>query len=102
MKGFAGKYILKQLMKRYLPRQIVFRRKKGFGIPLAFWINTCLRDYVLDMLSQERIKKLGFLNYRHVQKILDEHFEKKVDNRKKIWTLFMLSVWHQEYMENKL
>ncbi len=59
LKGFCSKYLFKELMKDKLPREIVYRKKKGFGIPVARWIRGDLREFTLDMLSEEKIKREG-------------------------------------------
>lgn len=95
---FRTKYLLKETMKDYLPKRIIKRRKKGFGMPIAFWIKNQLKEYILDMLNEDRVKKEGLFDYKYIKKILNEHLENKTDNRKKIWTLFMFELWHNHYM----
>lgn len=87
------KYILKKYAKQFLPKEIVYKRKKGFGIPLAHWIRNGLKDFVLDILSEDKIKKEGFFHYAYIKRILEEHFANKADNHKQIWTLIMFEMW---------
>jgi len=87
------KYILKEYAKPFLPKEIIHRKKKGFGVPLAFWMSGKLKELVLDILSEGRIKKESIFQYPYIKRILQEHFAKKVDNRKKIWTLLMFELW---------
>lgn len=95
---FRTKYLLKETMKDYLPKGIIKRRKKGFGMPIAFWIKNQLKEYILDMLNEDRVKREGLFDYKYIKKILNEHLENKVDNRKKIWALFMFELWHNNYI----
>ncbi|MBU1255485.1 asparagine synthase C-terminal domain-containing protein, partial [Patescibacteria group bacterium] len=97
LKGWKTKYVLKELMKDKLPRNIINRPKKGFGIPVAKWINKELKDFTLDLLNESDIKKQGIFNYSEIKKILDEHLNKKADHRKKLWTLLMFQQWYQEW-----
>ncbi|RLB07884.1 MAG: asparagine synthase (glutamine-hydrolyzing) [Deltaproteobacteria bacterium] len=99
MKGLTTKYILKKTMKDRLPREIVFRKKKGFGIPVAKWINGELKDLFLDVFSEERIRKQGIFNPAAVRALLEEHLAKRVDNRKKLWNLFIFQLWWDNYGE---
>lgn len=99
LRGFTTKYLLKQLMKNKLPRNIVYRRKKGFGVPIAQWINKELKDLTFDLLNKENIQKQGIFNYLTIKKILDEHLSKKVDHRKKIWTLLMFQQWYRKWIQ---
>ncbi len=99
LKGWTTKYLLKKIMADKLPKEIVNRRKKGFGIPVAKWIRGELKDFVLDILSEDQIKKGGLFNYRYVNFLLQEHFSGKTDNRKKIWTLLMFQLWQQKWLK---
>jgi len=89
--------LLKQLMKDKLPKNIVNRPKKGFGLPIAKWIGNELKDFTLDLLNEKDIKKQGIFDYLEVKKILNEHMNRKVDHRKKIWTLLMFQGWHRRW-----
>lgn len=93
LKNFTTKYILKKYAKRNLPKEIIHRHKKGFGIPLAFWFRGGLKDFVFDVLSKEKIKKEGFFQYNYIERLLEEHLANKVDNHKQIWTLLMFELW---------
>ena len=57
--GFTGKYLLKKAVKHLLPKEILQRKKKGFGVPLAKWFNGPLQEMLLSYLNEERIKKGG-------------------------------------------
>ena len=100
LKSFNSKFILKKalLTKKMLPPEIIGRWKKGFGIPVAKWIHNELKTTILDVLSEESIKKGGIFNYSYIKQLLREHFELKKDNRKLIWTLFMFELWKKEYL----
>lgn len=93
LNNLVTKYILKKYAKQFLPKEIVYRRKKGFGIPLAFWIRNELKDFVLDIFCEDKIKKEGFFQYGYIKKLLTEHFANRSDNHKQIWTLLMFELW---------
>lgn len=88
MKGLKMKYILKKALRRYLPREILFRRKKGFGIPVAEWLKRDLKEDLTSTLT-----KNPCLKRKYVEKIMDEHLRGKVDHRKKLWALYIFSKW---------
>jgi asparagine synthase (glutamine-hydrolysing) len=98
MKGLTRKYILKKLMEGKLPRDIVYRKKKGFGIPIAEWIRGGLKPVVLDFLGPGSIGQIGLFDLRFVDKLLSEHFSGKKDNRKQIWTLLIFAMWWRKWM----
>ncbi len=92
-KRFTTKYILKKLMEDKLPRDIVFRRKKGFGMPVARWLKGELRNFCSEILSEDAIKRAGLFNFDYIDRLKNEHFSGKKDNRKKLWTLLVLQTW---------
>ena len=98
LRGFTTKYILKELMKDKLPADILNRPKKGFGIPIAKWINNELKSWVDDLLSEDKIKNQGIFNFQYINQILMEHRAQKSDHRKKIWTLLMFQQWYENWM----
>ncbi|MFZ2522316.1 MAG: asparagine synthase (glutamine-hydrolyzing) [Minisyncoccia bacterium] len=97
--GFKTKFILKMLMSTKLPRSIVWRKKKGFGIPLTKWLKGDLKEFCLSLLSKENILKQGIFDYEFIEKTLNEHFSNKQDNRKKIWNLMVFQMWYRRYMK---
>lgn len=95
---FTTKYIFKKLMEDKLPKHIVYRKKKGFGMPLARWLKNELKDFCEEILSENKIKSQNLFNYRYIERLKNEHFSGKRDHRKKIWTLMVFSLWHNKYM----
>ncbi|GMT48500.1 MAG: asparagine synthetase B [bacterium] len=97
LKGFTMKYILKKVLEKRLPKHIIKRPKKGFGMPVAKWFRDDLRAFVLDIFSEDKIKREGFFNYQYIKTLLDEHLAGKRDHRKKLWTLFVFELWLSEW-----
>ncbi len=91
--GWDGKYILKQAMRDRLPREVIERPKKGFGMPVARWVKGELRVLVREMFTEERLRRRGLFNPTFVQRLLDEHERGVADHRKLIWTLLMFEMW---------
>jgi asparagine synthase (glutamine-hydrolysing) len=98
LKGLKTKYILKRAMAGKLPPDILARGKKGFGIPVAKWFRSELRETLLDMLSEQRIRQQGLFDHREIARLLDEHLRGSKDHRKQLWTLFMFQLWFDKYM----
>jgi asparagine synthase (glutamine-hydrolysing) len=95
----TSKYLLKKSMQRVLPASIIKRPKKGFNMPVAHWLASELRELVLDMLSEKRIRQQGLFNYAYVKHLLDQHFAYQQDNRKVLWTLLMFQLWYDRYID---
>ena len=98
LNGLTTKYLLKQAAIGLLPRDIIIRKKKGFGIPVSKWLSGELKDVMTRYLSPERLKKQGFFNYVYVKDLMEEHLAKKKDNRKLLWTLLMFQIWHENHL----
>jgi len=97
LKGLTSKYILKKAMKPFLPHEVIQRKKKGFGVPIAKWVKGPLKDLFKDLLSPDRLKKEGFLNPEYVTSLLQDHLLNKKDNRKQLWTLLVWELWMNRY-----
>lgn len=99
IRRLSKKYILRKAVRELLPQEILKREKRGFSIPLTFWLrNELLRDFVHKQLAPERIAKMGYFDPRKVTTILDEHFSARANNENKIWALLIFAVWHDYYM----
>jgi asparagine synthase (glutamine-hydrolysing) len=92
------KYILKQIVHKYIPRQMMERPKMGFGIPIEAWLGNELKDLVQEYLSEKSLEKHGLFNIREVQKILAAFFNGRKEKHLKIWYLLMFQMWYQKWM----
>lgn len=93
-----GKFILKKLMGNKLPSQVIWRPKKGFGIPLSQWLRHELKPLCEDLLSMDRISAQGIFNPEKVQALKTAHFSGKANTRKELWNLMVFQWWYQSYM----
>jgi len=97
LRGLKTKYILKNAMSNLLPQTVIRRRKKGFGIPVAKWFSSELKEMLMDTFSESRLRNDGIFNRRYIQKLLSEHFSRRADHRKKLWTLFVFQNWMERW-----
>jgi asparagine synthase (glutamine-hydrolysing) len=97
LRGFNRKYLLKTSLKEKLPKRIINRKKKGFGIPLSKWLKKELKQLLQDVFSESRLKKDGMFRVDAVHTLLNEHFSGRKDNRKQLWTLLMFEMWKENY-----
>jgi asparagine synthase (glutamine-hydrolysing) len=95
--GMKTKYVLKKAMENHLPASIIHRRKAGFMIPLASWLSGELRGMVEELCSEERLRADGLFDPVFVRRMLDDHYAKRHDHRKMIWTLLAFQLWKQNY-----
>jgi asparagine synthase (glutamine-hydrolysing) len=73
LRGLARKYLLKKVARRWLPSQVVDRKKQGFPMPFSVWFRGRVRPFVRDLLSPGTIQRRGYFNAGYVQKLLDQH-----------------------------
>jgi asparagine synthase (glutamine-hydrolysing) len=95
LRNLSRKYILKKAFKNKLPHNILYRKKKGFGIPLTKWIKEDLKTEIAHYLSPDFLNKQGLFNSNYLQMIFNAHLSGKADNRKQIWSLFMFQKWYE-------
>lgn len=100
-KGLTRKYILKKLMEGRLPKDIIYRKKKGFGMPVGRWLKDELRPLVEENLKKESLEEIGLFNPEYVAQLLKEHFEGRSDNRKQLWTLLIFVLWWKKWVTKK-
>ncbi|MFH1282769.1 MAG: asparagine synthase (glutamine-hydrolyzing) [bacterium] len=91
------KYILKKLMKNKLPKRIFRVPKRGFTVPLAQWLTTRLKNTCLDLLSASNVNSTKLFNHKYIEKLISDHFSRKKDNNRKIWTLMSFMQWYKNY-----
>ena len=99
LKGFKGKHLLKETMRGKLPEDIIDRPKKGFGIPVSLWLKNELKDLCHDLLSKEAIESQGLFNYNYVEKLKQNHFKGRQNNRKELWNLMVFQLWRRNFLK---
>ncbi|HEU4760468.1 MAG TPA: asparagine synthase (glutamine-hydrolyzing) [Dehalococcoidia bacterium] len=98
LRRFTRKYLLRELMRDRLPPGIADRPKKGFGIPLAKWFRSELRELLLEMLDPRRLERDGIFNAQYVRHLVEDHLEGRRDNRKELWTLTVFQLWRERWL----
>lgn len=100
LRGFTTKYLLKRLMHNKLPSHIVYRKKKGFGVPMTAWLRNELRPLCQELLSKDRITRQGLFNHDYVSRLMDDHQNRRRDHRKELWTLMVFQMWYDRWYHN--
>jgi asparagine synthase (glutamine-hydrolysing) len=99
MKRFQTKSLLKKVAARLVPREVVYRRKMGFGVPVGQWFRGEMKDFVRDVLLSERSLSRGIIRPEMIAKYVDEHTTGRFDHAFQIWTLLMLELWFQRFID---
>jgi asparagine synthase (glutamine-hydrolysing) len=99
IKDGRRKHILKEVAATLLSRDIVDRRKQGFGVPLGVWFRGNLRDMFADTLLSPRTLQRGYFEPTFVRRIVDEHLAGKRDHTLRLWQLAVFERWHRAYVD---
>jgi asparagine synthase (glutamine-hydrolysing) len=91
------KYILKQIVHNYIPKEIMERPKMGFGIPVESWLGNELKELVKEYLSEENLSH-GLFNRKEVSSLLTDFFYGRPEKYLKLWDLLMFQMWYKQWM----
>lgn len=91
-----GKWILRQVLDRHVPRALIERPKTGFSSPLGAWLRGPLRDWAEDLLSPEAIARDGLLSPAPIRAVWEEHLAGRIDRSAQIWIILMFMAWRQK------
>jgi asparagine synthase (glutamine-hydrolysing) len=90
-----GKWLLRQVLDRHVPRQLMERPKMGFGVPIDPWLRGPLRDWAEDLLSEHKLRAQGHLNVRQVRQAWQRHLSGQSNHRDGLWVVLMWQAWLQ-------
>jgi asparagine synthase (glutamine-hydrolysing) len=99
LKGRTTKYLLKEVMQKYLPSRVFTRPKHGFTMPVGEWLKGPLRGMVEECLFSPRARQRGLFHPKAVQNLWSSHLSGKRDASHNLWMLLMLELWQREYLE---
>ena len=91
---------MKKAVEPLLPKSILQRSKKGFGIPIAEWLKGRLNPLMHDLLAPDRLKDQGLFDEKFVQKLIKEHEKNIASHHKQLWTLLVFQLWYDNFNQN--
>jgi asparagine synthase (glutamine-hydrolysing) len=105
MRGFEKRFIFKEAMKEILPHNVLYKKKHGFGVPVALWFlqDPRLESLVSDVLTDSRTRQRGYFRPAFLDHLLklhrgkDAHFYGEI-----LWYLVALELWHRQHFERSL
>lgn len=93
----VGKRILRKVLSRHVPEEFFDRPKKGFAVPIDYWLRGPLGGWARDLLEPGKLRREGFFNPRAVARLLDEHLGGRRSHKHRLWALLMFEEWLKEY-----
>jgi asparagine synthase (glutamine-hydrolysing) len=97
--GKDTKSLLKKVAARLVPPEVVYRPKMGFGVPLKYWLGNELQGFTREVLLSQKATRRGLFDAKTVERLIDEQKRDAKDNSWKIWTLLMLELWFQRFID---
>ncbi|WP_286820619.1 asparagine synthase (glutamine-hydrolyzing) [Desulfobacter sp. UBA2225] len=96
LKGLEGKYIFKKALKKYLPDEILYRKKMGFGVPILEWMKGDLKEYTRTLVLEGDASRT-YLNLPHLTRIWKEHQRGVRNWSTELWIVMMFNLWHRKF-----
>ena len=101
MKKRRLKYIPRKLGERYLSKGLLYRKKQGFGFPLALWFRDSLKPLIQQVVNESVMVEEGIFNKAGMQRIIDEHIDGGIDHNYRLWMLFNLELFYRHYIKEE-
>jgi asparagine synthase (glutamine-hydrolysing) len=99
LRGLTTKYLLKNALRGLVPKEILSRGKMGFGVPIGKWFRAELKGLLKEAILSDRSLGRGYFKSDAVRRLVDDHIGLRRDYSHQLWTLLMLELWHQEFID---
>lgn len=93
------KIILKETFRHLLPEELFSAPKHGFAVPIGIWLETNLKERLLEFASEDFLKKQGLFDYEYINQIINEHLAHKKNRYSELWAFFVFQNWYKKYIE---
>ena len=93
-KNGDSKYLLKKVLERYIPKEMIYRKKMGFGIPIFEWFSSDLKKLFEEYFQEDKLKEHNLLNQKYIDREYKEMSKKNIVN---LWLILVFQMWYQKY-----
>src|SRR5437588_1493989 len=99
LRRMTTKYLLKRVLKSLVPAENLTRKKMGFGVPIGHWFRGTMQPFLRETLLSEKALARGLFNRASVRQLIDQHVANKVNHEHRLWSLLMLELWFQRFID---
>jgi asparagine synthase (glutamine-hydrolysing) len=99
LRRLTTKHLLKKVLKEIVPGENLTRRKMGFGVPIGYWFRSSMQRFLRETLLSEKALRRGLFKPERVRAIVDEHVDHKADHSHRLWSLLMLELWFERFID---
>ena len=93
----TGKWMLRQLLYRYVPPSLVERPKMGFAVPIDRWLRGPLREWAWSLLEPSRLRREGVLRPESIERLWHDHQSGRRNHQHRLWVALMFQAWREEW-----
>lgn len=99
LRRLTTKFLLKRVLKKLVPAENLTRSKMGFGVPIGYWFRGAMQPFLRETLLSDKSLSRGIFKPERVRQIIEEHVEHKADHSHRLWSLLMLELWFQRFID---
>lgn len=100
VRRFTGKYLHKKALEKWLPKEVVYRKKKGFANPVDLWLRGSLKAFIGDCLLSESSSLNQYFNRSYIEQLVREHESGQQDRLRHLYLLISLELWHRTFLRS--
>ena len=99
MGSVETKSLLKKAAARLVPKEVIYRRKMGFGVPVGNWFRSEMKEFLCSVLLSEKSLNRGIIKPELLKRYVSEHIKSEKDHTYELWTLLMLELWFDRFID---
>jgi len=93
-----GKWLLRELLYKYVPKNLIERPKMGFGLPIDSWLRAPLKDWAESLLNEKELNDLGYINTQKVRAMWNDHLSGRKNLQYELWNILMFRAWQKHWL----